>query len=222
MTSDSKIKVLLVVGDWVEDYEAFVPKQALEMLGIQVDVISPGKKKGQLVLSCVHDFDRSNIDGATDLIFANTLGIAKNGSLMQYQAVSERYGHAILITKDFDAVSIDEYSGIFCPGGRCPETLQLDKNIIGWIQQLFQAGKPVASCCHGIQILATAGVLRDRKCTGHPCCEPQATMSGGIWDPTNKIDTLSDGNLITGAEWTGIAGLVATFAQALGMRWSSS
>lgn len=222
MALDNKIKVLLVVGDWVEDYEAFVPIQSLQMLGIQVDVVSPGKTKGQLVLSCVHDFDRTHIDGATDLIFANALGITKNGSLMQYQAVSERYGHAILINKDFDDVHIEEYGGIFCPGGRCPETLQLDKNIIRWVQQLFQAGKPVASCCHGIQILATAGVLRDRKCTGHPCCEPQATMGGAIWDPTDKIYTVSDGNLITGAEWTGIYDLLATFAQALGMRWSST
>jgi protease I len=220
MPEDRSIKVLMPVGDWVEDYEAIVPMQALQMLGITVDVVSPGKAAGQFVLSCIHDFDRSQIDGATDLVFANTLGASKDGRFMQYQAVSERLGHAVLITKDFERVDIAEYDGLFVPGGRSPETLQLNETLIDWVRRVFEAGKPVASICHGIQILATAGVLRGRVCTGHPCCKCQAEMGGGIWEPTNLLDTLVDGNLYTAAEWTGTPGLLARFAKGLGARWA--
>jgi protease I len=220
MSKSRTVKVLLPVGDWVEDYEAIVPIQALQMLGVEVDVVSPGKQKGQLVLSCIHDFDRSHIDGATDLVFANALGVSMEKRFMQYQAVSERPGHAVLITKDFDAVKIDEYDGLFCPGGRSPETLQLSEEVIGWVRRLFEAGKPVASICHGIQILATAGILRGRACTGHPCCKCQAEMGGANWEPTNLMDTVVDGNLYTAAEWTGTPVLLARFAQALGAAWS--
>ncbi|KAB8342789.1 hypothetical protein FH972_022387 [Carpinus fangiana] len=222
MSRTSTTKVLLFVGDWVEDYEAMIPTQGLQMLGIQVDVVGPDKKRGQLVLSCIHDFERGHIDGATDLAFANALGISAEKRHMQFQLPSERYGHAILITKDFDKVNIEDYDGIFCPGGRAPEFLQMDDQVIEWIQRHSKAGKPIGSICHGIQMLATAGVLRGKICTGHPCCKPQAVMSGATWEPTNLMDTVVDGHIITAAEWTGTPGLLAAFAKAIGGSWTFS
>jgi protease I len=219
-SSKSGPKILVLVGDWVEDYEAMIPIQALQMLGADVHVVSPGKTKGQLVLSCVHDFDRSNIDGATDVLFANNLGITASGRYLQYQAVSERYGHAVLITQDFEAVAINNYAGLFVPGGRSPETLQLDDKIIEWVRHIDQAGKPVMSLCHGIQVLAAADILKGRRCTGHPCCRPQAQSAGALWEPTDLMSTVVDGNLVTAAEWTGQPGMLATFARAIGFTFA--
>lgn len=220
MAPKSTLKVLLPVGDWVEDYEAMVPIQALQMLGIQVDVVSPDRKKGQLVMSCIHDFDRAHIDGATDLSFVNASGISAEKRHMKYQLPTERYGHAILLTKTFDEVNVSEYDGIFLAGGRAPEFLQMDGQIIGWIQQHVQSGKPIGSICHGIQMLAAAGELRGKTVTGHPCCKPQAVASGATWEPTNLMDTVVDGNIITAAEWTGTPGLLATFVKAMGISWT--
>lgn len=208
-------KALILVGDWVEDYEAMIPIQALETLGIEVDVVSPERRAGDLVLSCVHDFDRTNIDGARGVVFQNALGIF-DGQPRQFQAVSERPGHAVLITKDFDQVDLDSYSGLICPGGRSPETLQLDPLINEWVRHFFDRDKPVAAICHGIQILATARVLSGRTCTGHPCCRPQAELAGAVWEPTNLMDTVIDGNLITTAEWTGTPGMLRELALAMG------
>jgi protease I len=212
-------KILVLVGDWVEDYEAMVPIQSMQMLGADVHAVSPGKKQGQLVLSCVHDFDRSAIDGATDVVFANSLGVTASGQYLQYQAVSERYGHAVLVTKDFDAVDIDQYAGLFVPGGRSPETLQLDDGIIEWVRHINNAGKPVMSICHGIQVLATANILKGRRCTGHPCCRCQAQLAGALWEPTDLMSTVVDGNLITAAEWTAQPRMLAAFARAVGFKF---
>ncbi|MFL4901836.1 DJ-1/PfpI family protein [Streptomyces sp. MMS24-I2-30] len=213
----SGVKTLALVGDWVEDYEAVIPIQALETMGIEVDVVSPGRRAGDLVLSCVHDFDRSGIDGTQGAVFQNTLGIF-DGQVRQFQAVSERVGHAVLVTKDFDDVDPASYAGLICPGGRSPETLQMDAHILEWVRHFFDHDKPVASICHGIQILATAGVLSGRTCTGHPCCRPQAESAGATWEPTNLVDTVMDGNLITAAEWTGTPGTLREFALATGQK----
>ncbi|MCF2574470.1 DJ-1/PfpI family protein [Brevibacterium sp. UCMA 11754] len=219
--SDAKLapagpKVLMLVGDWVEDYEAMVSIQALEMLNIVVDVVSPGKDRGQMVMSCIHDFDRSHIDGAQDVVFANSLGLS-GGNPVGFQAVSERPGHAVLITRNFDNVDPADYSGLIVPGGRSPESLQLNETILDWVRRFFDEDKPVASICHGIQILAAAGVLDGRTCTGHPCCRPQAQSVGAIWEPTNLMDTVIDGNLITAAEWTATPGMLRNLAAAMGI-----
>lgn len=211
-------KVLVILGDWVEDYEAMVPIQALEVFNVQVEVVSPGKKRGQLVLSCIHDFDRSQINGASDIVFVNTMGLS-DGQPALYQAVSERPGHAVLITKDFDDVDPADYAGLFCPGGRSPETLQLNHTVLQWVRHFVQKDKPIASICHGIQVLATAGALQGRTCTGHPCCQPQAEMGGATWEPTDLTSTVVDGNLITAAEWTATSGMIRELARAIGCQW---
>ncbi|MGN0301395.1 MAG: DJ-1/PfpI family protein, partial [Anaerotardibacter sp.] len=127
-------KVLLLCGDFTEDYETMVPFQALSMLGYQVDAVCPDKKAGDVVATAVHDF-------------------------LGEQTYTELTGHKFALTADFDAVNTAEYEGLFITGGRAPEYIRLNPRVIEIVKEFFAAEKPVAAICHGPQVLCAAGVL---------------------------------------------------------------
>jgi protease I len=173
-------RVLMLVGDFVEDYEAIFPYQATLMAGHSIDAASPGKKAGSTVATAIHDFEG-------------------------HQTYTEKRGHQFPVTIDWEKVDAANYDALVIPGGRSPEHLQLNGRVIELVQQFFAANKPVASTCHGGLILAVADVVKGRKCQSYPSVRPELQRAGGIWDePTPGLDGVTvDGNLVTAAAWPG-------------------
>lgn len=198
-------KILLLLGDYVETLEAYVPFQALGMLGFSVHAVCPGKMPGETCATAVHDFE-----GA--------------------QTYSEKRGHNIHVTADFTGVEPASYDGLYIPGGRAPEYLRLNDRVLEIVRHFFECpapagaswkrGKPVGAICHAVQILTAAGVCEGRTVACYPACRPELERAGGRYVPNN--DTFSnavvDANLVSGPAWPAHADLLRQFAQLLGVK----
>ena len=189
----SRKKILILVGDYVEDYEAMVPFQALQMVGHTVHAVCPGKKAGDTVRTAIHDFD-----GA--------------------QTYSEKPGHNFAVNASFDEVRGEDYDGLVIPGGRAPEYLRLDGRVLEIVRHFAAAGKPIASVCHGAQILAAAGVIQGRRVNCYPAVSPEVTRAGGEYVELPWEGMLVDGNLVTAPAWTAHPAWLAKFLELLGTR----
>lgn len=186
-------KILMIVGDFVEDYEAMVPFQMLTMVGHTVHAVCPGKKAGETVRTAVHDFEGD-------------------------QTYSEKPGHNFGINADFDAVKADDYDGLVIPGGRAPEYIRLDESVLEIVRGFANADKPIASICHGQQVLVAAGVLKGKRCTAYPAVKPDIIQAGGEWGEVNETFSNAhvDGNLVTAAAWPGHPEWMRKFLELLG------
>ena len=186
-------KILMLVGDFTEDYETMVPFQALFVLGYQVDAVCPDKKAGDVVRTAVHDF-------------------------LGDQTYSEKPGHNFALNADFDAVNTADYAGLFITGGRAPEYIRLNARVIEIVQEFFKDNKPVAAICHGPQVLTAAGVLKGYKATAYPAVGPDITLAGGTYVEVDVDKAVVDGNLVTAPAWPGDTAIVAEFAKLLGAK----
>ena len=115
-------KILMIAGDFTEDYEVMVPFQALEMLGMQVDVVCPDKVAGQQIKTAIHDFEGD-------------------------QTYTEKPGHNFTLTASFSYLKLEEYAGLFLTGGRAPEYLRLDQRVLDITRYFMELKKPVAAIC---------------------------------------------------------------------------
>src|SRR5437763_10824977 len=106
--------ILMLVGDFVEDYEAMVPFQALLMVGHTVHAVCPGKKAGERVRTAVHDFEGD-------------------------QTYTEKPGHGFTLNATFSEVKAADYDALVVPGGRAPEYLRLDERILGLVREFSSA-----------------------------------------------------------------------------------
>jgi len=188
-------KLLMLVGDYVEDYEVMVPFQALQMVGHTVHAVCPDKKSGEFVRTAVHDFE-----GA--------------------QTYSEKPGHNFTLNFTFtDAhAQVATYDGLVIPGGRAPEYLRLDERVLDTVRQFARAGKPIAAICHGAQILTAAGVVEGKKCTAYPACGPEVSRAGGRYTQVPVDEAVVDGNLVTAPAWPAHPRWLAGFLEVLGTR----
>jgi protease I len=186
-------KILLLAGDYAEDYETMVPYQILVMVGHQVDAVCPGKAKGDHVLTAIHDFE-----GA--------------------QTYSEKPGHRFVLNATFDAVRSEDYDALVIPGGRAPEYLRLDPRVITAVQHFAQAGKPIAAVCHGAQILAAADVIRGRRVSAYPACAPEVRLAGAEFAQIGIDEAITDGNLVTAPAWPAHPAWMRQFLAVLGSR----
>lgn len=186
-------KILMLVGDFTEDYETMVPFQALSVLGYQVDAVCPDKKAGDVVRTAVHDF-------------------------LGDQTYSEKPGHNFALNADFDSVNTADYAGLFITGGRAPEYIRLNARVIEIVQEFFKDNKPVAAICHGPQVLTAAGVLKGYKATAYPAVGPDITLAGGTYVEVDVDKAVVDGNLVTAPAWPGDTAIVAEFAKLLGAK----
>lgn len=186
-------KVLMLAGDYTEDYETMVPFQCLQMLGYQVDVVCPDKKAGDTIRTAIHDFEGD-------------------------QTYSEKPGHNFALTADFDAVVTSEYEGLFITGGRSPEYLRLNARVVEIIKEIFAADKPVAAICHGIQLLSPCDVLKGKKATCYPACAPEIALAGGEYVDVPVDQAVVDGNLVTSPAWPGDSAIVAEFVKLMGAK----
>lgn len=184
-------KLLLLAGDFTEDYETMVPFQALTMLGYQVDTVCPEKKAGDTVRTAIHDFEGD-------------------------QTYTEKPGHNFALNYDFDQVEVEDYVGLVIPGGRAPEYLRLNDRIIEIVQQFDKAQKPIAAVCHGAQILAAAGVLKGRECSAYPACGPDVKLAGGTYMDIPVDQAHTQGNLVTAPAWPSHPAWLAAFVKLLG------
>lgn len=186
-------KILMLVGDYVEDYEVMVPFQALSMLGYQVDAVCPDKGAGDIVRTSVHDFEGD-------------------------QTYSEKRGHNFTLTADFASVTADEYIGLVIPGGRAPEYLRLNDDVLAIVKAFAGSEKPVAAICHGAQLLTAAGVLEGRECSAYPACSPEVAAAGGKYIAVEMDQAHVQGNLVTAPAWPAHPAWLAAFVEKLGAK----
>ena len=186
-------KILMLVGDFVEDYEVMVPFQALQMLGHTVHAICPGKRSGEKVRTAIHDFEGD-------------------------QTYSEKPGHNFTLNRAFDDVKEATYDALVIPGGRAPEYLRLNARVLEIVRHFAEAGKPIASICHGAQILAAAGVLDGKKCSAYPAVGPEVTRAGGRYVDLPVEQAVTDGNLVTAPAWPAHPVWLSQFAKLLESR----
>jgi len=186
-------KILMLVGDFVEDYEAMVPYQMLLMVGHIVDTVCPDKLPEDTVKTAIHDFEGD-------------------------QTYSEKVGHNFMITADFNAVSADNYDAMIIPGGRAPEYLRLNSRVLDLVRDFDRDKKPIAAICHGPQILVTAGVLNGKECSAYPACSPDVEAAGGTWIANNETfsNAHTDQNLVTAPAWPAHPEWIRKFLEILG------
>ncbi|WP_413043174.1 DJ-1/PfpI family protein [Pseudomonas sp. YJ42] len=188
-------KILMLVGDYVEDYETMVPFQALQMVGHTVHAVCPDKKAGDTVRTAIHDFEGD-------------------------QTYSEKPGHNFALNFDFDAVRAEDYDALVVPGGRSPEYLRLNDQVLSLVRAFSEAQKPIAAVCHGPQLLAAAGILEGRACSAYPACAPEVKLAGGEFVDIGVDKAHTDGNLVTAPAWPAHPEWLAAFLDVLGTRIS--
>ncbi len=186
-------KILMLVGDFVEDYEVMVPFQALLMVGHTVHAACPDKKAGDFVRTAVHDFEGD-------------------------QTYSEKPGHNFTLNATFTEINAEDYDALVIPGGRAPEYIRLNPEVLKIVQHFSQADKPIAAICHGAQLLAAAGAVRGKSCTAYPAVGPDVANAGGeyVEIPVDKVHV--DGNLVTAPAWPAHPEWLAAFLGVLGTR----
>ena len=185
-------RVLMLAGDYTEDYEIMVPYQALEMAGVKVDTVCPEKRAGDTIRTAIHDFE-----GA--------------------QTYSEKPGHLFPLNTSFDYLQLDRYDGLFLTGGRAPEYLRLNQRVLDLTRYFMELNKPVAAICHGVQILTAADVVRGRSVTAYPAVRPEVAAAGGHFVDRPPDAALTDGNLITAPAWPGNPAILSGFLKLLGV-----
>jgi protease I len=186
-------KILMLVGDYVEDYEAMVPFQTLGAVGHTVHAVCPDKKAGDTVRTAIHDFEGD-------------------------QTYSEKRGHNFALQADFDAIRPADYDALVVPGGRSPEYIRLNPAVLDVVRHFAASGKPIAAICHGIQVLAAAGVVEGKSCSCYPACSPDLASAGGRYVELPMVEAHVDGNLVTAPAWPAHPAWMAKFLAALGTK----
>ena len=186
-------RILMLVGDYVEDYEVMVPFQALQMVGHTVEAVCPDKKAGDQVRTAIHDFD-----GA--------------------QTYSEKPGHNFTLNATFAEVRAEDYDALVIPGGRAPEYIRLNPTVIEIVRHFAGANKPIAAVCHGAQVLTAAGVLEGRSCSAYPACGPDVERAGGRYADIGLDAAHTEGNLVTAPAWPANPAWLSAFLKVLGTR----
>lgn len=186
-------KILMLVGDYAEDYETMVPFQALLMVGHTVHAVCPDKLAGQTVRTAIHDFEGD-------------------------QTYSEKPGHNFALNFDFARAKVEDYDALLIPGGRAPEYLRLNARVLELVKAFDMAGKPIAAVCHGAQLLAAAGVLDGRECSAYPACGPEVKLAGGQYVDIPVDAAHVQGNLVTAPAWPAHPAWLGAFLKLLGTR----
>jgi protease I len=186
-------RILMIVGDFVEDYEVMVPFQALKMVGHQVDAVCPGKSAGQSVRTAVHDFEGD-------------------------QTYSEKPGHNFALNAAFADIKAEGYDALVIPGGRAPEYLRLNDAVLALVRHFANAKKPIAAICHGAQLLAAAGALTGKTVSAYPACAPEVALAGAIYADIPVDAAVTDGLLVTAPAWPAHPVWLAQFLAVLGTK----
>ncbi|MCS7081556.1 MAG: DJ-1/PfpI family protein [Bacteroidetes bacterium] len=186
-------KVLMLVGDFAEDYEVMVPFQALQMVGYTVHAVCPGKRSGQKIRTAIHDFEGD-------------------------QTYSEKPGHQFTLNYSFDEVEPEAYDALVIAGGRAPEYIRLNARVLEIVRHFAAARKPIAAICHGIQVLTAADAVRGRRLTAYPAVGPEVRLAGGEYVEVPADQAVVDDNLVTAPAWPAHPQWLAKFLEVMGTR----
>ena len=163
--------ILLITGDAGEDLEVMYPYQRLVEEGYEVHIAAPSARKLQFV---VHDF----VDG--------------------FDTYTEKLGHTWPADVAIADVNPGDYAALVIPGGRAPEYLRSNPDVLRVASHFLEARKPIAALCHGPIILAATGLLKGHSVSAYPACAPDITAVGATWvDSSAHID----GPIVTGRAW---------------------
>jgi len=180
----------MIVGDYVEDYEVMVPFQALQMVGHIVHAVCPEKRAGQQVRTAIHDFEGD-------------------------QTYSEKRGHNFTLNASWDETMAESYDALVLPGGRAPEYLRLNHQVLETVRHFAREKKPIAAICHAAQLLTAAGVVNGRRVSAYPACSPEIEMAGGKYIALGMAEALADGELVTAPAWPAHPAWLAKFLEVL-------
>ncbi|GBR08095.1 peptidase [Gluconobacter frateurii] len=186
-------RILMLAGDFVEDYEIMVPFQMLLMVGHKVDVVSPGKKAGEQVATAIHDFEG-------------------------HQTYTEKRGHNFTLNATYAGTKADDYDALVIPGGRAPEQLSTDESVLDLIRAFVTADKPIAAVCHGPQLLAAANVISGRKVSAYPACRAEMILAGADYQAIAIDGAVTDGKLVTAPAWPAHPAWISQFLKVVGTK----
>jgi protease I len=186
-------QILMLCGDYAEDYETMVPFQTLQAVGHTVHAVCPGKTAGDFVMTAIHDFEGQ-------------------------QTYSEKPGHRFTLNFAFSDVRTERYDALLIPGGRAPEYLRMNAEVVAITRHFLQANKPVAAVCHGAQLLAATGLIRGRRLSAYPACQVEVELAGAEYAGIPVDQAITDGNLVTAPAWPAHPAWLAQFLAVLGTR----
>lgn len=187
-------KILMLCGEFTEEYEIFVFQQGMEAVGHTVHVVCPDKNAGDMIATSLHDFEG-------------------------HQTYTEKPGHNAEINKTFSEVEgeIDSYDAVYAAGGRGPEYIRTDPRVQSMVKHFHETGKPIFTICHGVQILmAVPGVIKGRTVACLPACAPEVAAVGGIYYDAGPKEAYVDGNMVSGKGWTALAAFMRECLKVLG------
>lgn len=185
-------KILMLTGEFTEEYEIFVFQKGMEAVGHTVHVVCPDKKAGEWIQTSLHDFE---------------------GHL----TYMERYGHRADINKSFDEVKPEQYDAVYCAGGRGPEYLRTNKRVQEIVRHFHEARKPIFTICHGVQILvAVDGVVKGKRVGALGACEPEVRLAGGTYVDLSPTESLIDGTMVSAKGWTALGAFMRDCLTVLG------
>jgi protease I len=187
-------KVLMIVGDFAETLEVYCPMFMMQCMGIEVEVVCPNKNKGECVTTAVHDFTP------------------------EFQTYTEKTGHTITLTCNWNSINPKNYDGLCLPGGRAPEYLRLNPTVMECVKCFITCGKPIAAMCHGPQLLTATGMMNTRKMTAYPTCMPEITMCNAEYVKVPNDECCVDGNIVTAPTWMACPKMVNNFVNLLGVK----
>ncbi|MFB9885334.1 DJ-1/PfpI family protein [Balneatrix alpica] len=169
-------KILIICGDFVEDYELMVPFQALQAMGYSVDAVCPDKAAGETIKTAIHDFEGD-------------------------QTYTEKPGHNFSLNASFASIQVADYDALLIPGGRAPEYLRMNESVLEMVRHFVNTNKPIAAICHGAQLLAPVGCLAGKQVSAYPACAAEVRLAGGEYANIEVTDAITDGNLVTAPAW---------------------
>jgi deglycase len=155
--------------------------------------VCPDKKAGEHIATAIHDFEGQ-------------------------QTYSEKRGHNFTLNASFDEIRPQDYDALVLPGGRAPEYLRLNVDVLEMVRHFANARKPIAAICHAAQLLAAAGVLGGRRCSCYPAVAPDVIAAGGTFADIPLDQACVDENLVTAPAWPAHPAWLAAFLKVLGTK----
>ena len=164
-------RILIITGDGGESYETWFAVQRFQEAGYDAVVAAPSKRRLHLVM---HDFEPG------------------------WDTYKESPGYAIESDLTFKEVVVAEYDAVVCIGGRAPEYLRNDKQLLDILREFDARGKWIFSICHGIQLVAAAGLAKGKRFTCYEHVKLEVEACGGHYVAT---DAVRDGRLVSCPTW---------------------